>query len=493
MGDAFEIVPMLNMLRGKIHDVAGRFEYAFPERYADFYFKFVKPRGAFVDAYRELFANRVRDMIMWYRVPRGLKDLPIPDIESETVIEVPMEGQQWESYVRVAAKEKDLEKKMRRHDEESIEGIPNIKEKGVFRSFTRREANFSYPLDFEGDEHKIDKISPDMLTLDKVKSYSIKIWAIATFIEEHPDAIHGVYSFFVGDYGITPFARVLDVLGWMSINDLPIVNIDQLVAYNDKHGTKKNKYYMVLTGKEDSKEKSRLIAIFNTKINVEKKLIGAVLYSSAGGHGFSLYSTRYVHFMESEWSLAETEQIFDRFARIGSAQYLPSDQRELIIRYYHATAPPDITMTTVDQDMRNIAIKSLARHIPIVRLATEISSNCREQLKAENELSAEYISKKEAPPLRTFFHCLTCTGKVEPNIYIQMSLPNECKETDENMPENLPSIDEEETTYYLDPSTGLGWSTLDEKIYTLINNSYKLRRLWRSYLEKPHPVGKLDQ
>jgi hypothetical protein len=448
--NSFELVPILNIIRGQIHDSSGRFDYAFPDKFSQFYFMFVKPEEP--DVARSLFITRIQNMIMWYRIPRGLKNLPIPSIDYIMLVKTYMGENQWKSYLAA----KNREESMRGRSEIPREGYPMVGGSSIYRTFTRQVSNFAYP----------DAADPSTLpkdTFDKLDDYSCKLAEIFRRIDAEPDKLHAINSHFVGPYGLGVAEEGFRRRGWVSVATLKVDIVEDL-----KKGTK---YYVRLTGDEPLSLKSKLLKIINTERNYKDKLIRVLLFSAAAGHGLSIYSFQVVHLFEPNWSTVEEEQTIDRFARINSAKYLPLNQRFIRVYRYVALPPKEVDdILAADEYIMDLSENKRARMQVVLDYTYQASISCAEQFVAENELSAEYIKQKKVPPLRTYFHCLNCTAELKPSIYLQLGLGLECSSLAPKKPKKGIKVGD---NFLLDPTNGLGWAN-DQ----LIISPILLQELW---------------
>jgi hypothetical protein len=538
--DAFDLVPLVNILRGKITDARGKVGYALPEKYGDFYFSFVRPLlDNNIDA-RNLLVSRIRDMIYWYRIPRGLPGIPIPVTKVEKNVYCPMRQEQWSTYLTADMREKVIARSARK--EEKLEGIPKTDDKSVYRIFTRQASNFAYPSDFPSGEDKIALLTPEMLTMDAISKTSCKIHAILERVFADND-IHAIFSFFVGDFGIRLIARILEEFGWKSISTYS--SYDELrppsedagdgskvtAAYIDG-GKKKtdstpdtdktNKppkavcYYVLLSGEESVEEKSRLVKILNDPRNASLKRIRVVLYSFAAGHGYTFKSVKHFHCLEPPWSDPDKEQAANRISRLKSAEYLPPAERYVEMLYYIAT-PPEVeieekskkikdtsptessdqpkpeglsegsVLTTADMDIsRQAAIKS-KKSFGILNVLVQSSVNCRGMFKAECDLSKTLIAKGHPPPTRTFFDCVTCDAAMESTVMLQAA-DLSCDVKGKEIPKKVEKIEYEGKEYIADRESGLVWAAsstrADDPSKRLIRFNPTIQGVWEKILKK---------
>ena len=474
--DSFDAVPMLNILRGRIQTTSGQYGFAFPDVYTNFYFTFVHPRSG--EKKHELFNSRIQNLIYWYRIPRGIPHIPVPDISAEHTIQLPMEQYQWIRYSRLASKEEELEKKTKSIRPQ--EGTPFVSAMGIFKTFTRQASNYIYPDDIAGFEDKLTRLKPEHLDLKVVKKHSIKMWSILTAVLKHEDMMHGIYSHFVNEYGIAVMERILVNLGWKSLEHDIVASIDELekVMLEEKKVTGKIQYrYMPLTGKQTVENKDRMLHIVNTQKNTENRYVRVIFFSGAAGLGLSVYGVRQVHLLEPNWNTGDEEQAIDRFARLNSAQYLPLNKRNIEVFRYLALPPDKTDKVTTDVHIYNVARVKEERNLTVKSMIASASIACHEIFEAENKFHASLIKNKVTPPMRNHVECLSCQSELVPSLILQSGIGLSCKPTVSKPPSGKNAIKIKEDggkIYTLDKSNGLGW--VDKE---LLLDTRLLRELWK--------------
>jgi len=473
--DPFDVVPMLNILRGRIYGVGGDFSYAFPDVYGKFYYNFVNIQNMLHERMDWLFATRIQNLIYWYKIPRGIPNIPIPDVSPDHLIRLNMEEQQWNMYLRLATKEELLEKRM--SSKVSIqEGQPMIREMGVYKSFTRQASNFTYSDDIIEGESKVAQLKDKDLTLPAIKKAGIKIWAIVTSVLEEKNKIHAVYSHFVNDYGIAVFERVFMAQGWKPLEKDTANTIEELQTIYKKD---KAPRFATLTGKQTVETKTRMIHILNTKINAEQRLVRCILFSGAAGHGITIYSVEKYHKLEADWNIAEEEQAQDRFARLFSAMYLPLNRRKLDIYKYIALGPKGTDAFTTDAYIYNLANEKHIRNMGIQDFIASASISCPELYKEENALHKDLIKHKIVPPIRIHMQCRACHSELVPNLILQAGVDIQCDDSKPYIKGKTITVKSDDKTYILSTETGHGWLvSKEDKKTSLVLDARLLRALW---------------
>jgi len=414
----------------------------------------------------ETFATRMRGLILWYDAPQGLDNIPFPVVESEEYVEIPMGAYQWKLYRAMEEEEARIERSMRSERNTRSDNVPIVGEDGVYRSLTRNASNFVFPEKLYGL-----KSTPEMLAampdsafeLKNVGMYGCKVERIISNIFKMKDRIHGVFSYFVHGSGLAVIKRCLKVAGWKSLNDLvskygTFAEVKQAVG-------KDAQLYMELTGDTAPGIKTLVNNIFNEEDNTKTNLIRVVLYSGAAAHGLTFNSGRVIHFLEPAWDDTEEAQARQRFIRINAAAFLPPKDRTIKVFYYIAVHPSRMEETT-DQHLRLVAERKARLNFFLVTWMKTAAVNCSGCFLAENRLHGSLIKAGKVPPLRTFMHCLKCSGQYVGSYFLQGVTDAACTHT-------------EVRGTKMDRSTGLAWIDGLQVI-----DPIELRRMWQKELKK---------
>jgi len=512
----FNFVPLANMLRKEFTGVDGRRALAFPEVFGRFYDAFIRGLDTAIlsddpivtkrHRHRgEIFAMRLRGLIVWYDAPKGLEGVPFPVIESEEVVEVRMGAHQWEIYRKLEEEEKRIEDSFRTRKAERQEGIPIVEEMSVYRSLTRQASNFAFPKDmYLGKKRKAAEMIAQMpdsaFERGEIGKYSCKIDAIVKKILSQPDRIHGVYSHFVEGAGIAAIEKVLRRLGWLPLSDEITKGRKSYEAVKAAAGGSRRKFYMKLTGQTPPDMKDKLIAVFNQPGNATDLLIPVVLYSGAAAHGLTFKSGRAIHFLEPQWDDVEERQARDRFVRLGSAAWLPPDKRSINVYHYMAVHPTaGVKEKTTDQYLLEVMRRKKRLNDIVIGWIKMGAVNCADQFAAENALHASLIERKIPPPSRTFFRCVECEARYVPSFFLQDLTDPKCSHTTLSMPTKGGirvesnsvgiAVESEKDYFVLDPDSGLGWHQYwnegENRHHAVqVMDSDELLILWREALKK---------
>jgi hypothetical protein len=458
VNDSFEIVPILNILRGEIKDTSGRVGFAFSDRYGSFYRHFIAGTDL------NLFSTRIQNMIFWYRIPRGLDNLPIPIIKAKKIVKLKMSEYQWSNYTAAEALEKTMTKDFKKH----VEGEPYTDKIGLYHIFTRKATNMAYPPNWSEAKGMAYRLKDEHLK--NITKYSVKIGYLMKLLESD-NLIRAVFSHFVDDFGIELLEKVLKFNGWKSVLETKCKTIQELIDFDKSSGGKK--YYIRLTGKESLNDKATLLRIHNTKENAEKRICRLILFSSAAGHGLTFYSINQGIFLEPVWNPSEEEQIIDRLVRLYSSRFLKDNSIEI---HHYIAVDPNGKIETIDEKMKYVLVEKTKKMEKIVHMLPKIAINCPYQFIGENEVSREYISKKKIPPLRSFVECLSCSSDLEFNIDLQAILGTDCDLSTSKYPSKGKIITYNDKQFILDENNGLAWDVTSKKI---IEDNELIQILWK--------------
>jgi len=92
--------------------------------------------------------------------------------------------------------------------------------------------------------------------------------------------------------------------------------------FNDK-GSKDFKRYVEYHGDIDRNIRTQNLKNFNTRDNVDGKIIKIIMISAAGSEGINLLNIRQVHIMEPYWNEVRIKQLIGRAVRMCSHKQAP--------------------------------------------------------------------------------------------------------------------------------------------------------------------------
>lgn len=123
---------------------------------------------------------------------------------------------------------------------------------------------------------------------------------------------------------------------------------------NDAQLTEGNRY-IIYSGSVDSVSRAKFVEIFNSKENINGKIVKAILVSKTGVEGLDLKNIRETHQVEPYWNRARSEQFVARAVRVGSHDALPVAERQVQPYIYLSVYEPDDTLDEdTDGDKRSI-------------------------------------------------------------------------------------------------------------------------------------------
>lgn len=208
-------------------------------------------------------------------------------------IHAPMSKQQLQAYKLV---QKDMPASIRK---KLLMNIPpdraEAKSLNSFLTGVRQVSNTPEPFQLGADTGEKIKIAVQQLK-DKMK--------------ENPAMRALVYSNFL-DGGVNSYARQLD-----------------------KAGIK----YGLYTGAQTAKQKKDLVDAYNAgKLPV-------LLASGSGSEGLDLQGTRLIQLLEPHWNDSRIDQVIGRGIRYKSHEYLPKEQRNVLVQHYLSDLPDTGTL-----------------------------------------------------------------------------------------------------------------------------------------------------
>jgi len=153
--------------------------------------------------------------------------------------------------------------------------------------------------------------------------------------------------------------------------------------------------YTEFHGEIDRDIRKRNLAAFNSKDNIDGKMIKLILISPAGSEGINLRNVRQVHVMEPYWNEVRIQQLIGRGLRMCSHADLPMDERKVDIFRYHAVRPvgSKITKPSTDQEIYSLAMQKELLIDSFLQTVREAAIDC-ELFKNHNMINGEYTCFK---------------------------------------------------------------------------------------------------
>lgn len=150
--------------------------------------------------------------------------------------------------------------------------------------------------------------------------------------------------------------------------------------------------YTEFHGEIEREVRKKNIAAFNSKENIDGKLIKMILISPAGSEGINLRNVRQVHVMEPYWNEVRIKQLIGRALRMCSHADLPVNERKVDIFRYHATRPEGSKLAykdSTDQEIYSLAMVKETLIDSFLQTIREAAIDC-ELFKHHNMINGEY-------------------------------------------------------------------------------------------------------
>jgi hypothetical protein len=203
---------------------------------------------------------------------------------------------------------------------------------------TRYVSNVVFP------NKKINKTGAKSLTYKKIQNnldkYSCKHAKMMISINRTKGKVF-IYSGFKGYAGISVIAKVLRAYGYKDYA---------------KYGTGK-KRYAIWSGDVKLNMRDRIRDVYNKYDNLGGNKLRIIIGSPSIKEGVSLKAVRYVHVLEPYWNMSRLYQVFGRASRFCSHIDLEESDRNVKVYVYIAKGYGIRCGKTVDQYIRDIAIK----------------------------------------------------------------------------------------------------------------------------------------
>ena len=464
----FEIVPALNMCSGyKV----------LPEYYKDFKHMYIDEKTNSIKNKIKL-QSRILGLVSYHgplfieKYQSFIKSLTQKSIEKENfptklplVIEkIPMSKIQNAEYITLRDKEKEESSRF-------IGAGINKEQSSVSTSYRIRSRQISNCM-----------ITKDELTLKNLDDFSPKLKKLYDNTQLFKKQLGIIYSSFLTS-GLEFFAKILE------LNDYIKYDIE------DTKSSKDYKIYAYYTGSQTIEEKDKILQIYNSKENIDGKIISLLLISSAGSEGLDLKCVRHVHIIEPYWNYARIHQVESRAIRYKSHEDLPKKDRTVKVYIYLSTFQKDyleeqqnkLKVIIENAKKNNIRLKKrdLDTEKPTDIHLFENSIKAKElndrilQTLAEVSIECQYFNKK------INFNCFYCKATNEKlyhkDFQIDMELPSKCQQEQKVSTEEVIvngkkyyyDIQNPTNIYYFDKQVD-GYIPLeDENIIEKINNKLK--------------------
>jgi len=181
-------------------------------------------------------------------------------------------------------------------------------------------------------------------TLNNIKTYSCKFDKLLKSIKKCKGKVF-IYSNFREYGGIQSLIKLLELSGYKNYVD------------NDV-GTNR---FAIWSGDESQTLKSKIREVYNNVNNIDGSKIKIILGSPSIKEGVTLLAVKECHIIDYYWNMSRIEQIVGRVVRYCSHRQVPTNERQVKIFFYVATAPKTKTKNnknreqTIDQKIMEIA------------------------------------------------------------------------------------------------------------------------------------------
>lgn len=144
------------------------------------------------------------------------------------------------------------------------------------------------------------------------------------------------------------------------------------------------RYYCVFTGDTEMKVRQHLINIMSDPKNVRGKFCHVMFASMTGATGIDLKNGRRVILAQPFWHMELFNQLKHRFIRFGSANALPSEERNVQPIILRSTLEPErdnltgkvVERPTTDIDLFNMGMKKVRLNLAFIDILKRVSVEC---------------------------------------------------------------------------------------------------------------------
>ena len=144
-------------------------------------------------------------------------------------------------------------------------------------------------------------------------------------------------------------------------------------------------HYALISGEVDPAERAAIVKQMNSAANLRGSLVRALLVTKTGAQGLDLKNVRVVILIEAPWSKSREHQLVARAVRLGSANALPRDDRD--VQPYLLLAVPNVAAQeelppeareplSTDEQFHARAIKQLRLNMAMRDLLRRVSLEC---------------------------------------------------------------------------------------------------------------------
>lgn len=225
---------------------------------------------------------------------------------------------------------------------------------------------------YSGARKTSDISQPSTVNTSNIALHSCKIANILNIMEQHQNEVAYIYFDFI-EYGVTPFVKLMNELGYETI-DTASLNKKHYKDAKRELFTSPFKRLLYITGESATiLQKSNAIKLFNNDINKYGEFIRAIVISPALSEGVSLKNIRQFHLVSAQWNMSSIKQIRGRAIRLNSHNYFNDDERYINI-YYHVARFNNTPL--IDDYMYDTVENKYDKTRQIIRLIKEVSIDC---------------------------------------------------------------------------------------------------------------------
>ena len=412
INDPFSIVPMFNMLHGKI---------LLPVDYMEF-------NNMYINDYsiknREKLKNRIYGLVSymgnWWQ-SGGITDPNAPiirpnfPVQLPTIVEkVPMSNTQFAAY----ANARDMEQRVTGKKGSTAVSLqkPKSDPGSTYRVASRLISNYYLldnikvkNIDSFGFTKHLNNLSVSQLR--DLDTYSPKMKRILSNLDNHTGTAV-VYSAFVNGEGLGIFARVLEQFGW-----------------NKYSADTKSNSYVLISGNMTAEERTDIINTFNSDANKTGALIRLMLLSGVGAEGLDLKNVRSIHIMEPYWNYGRIEQIIARAVRYMSHSALEEADRTVQPYIYLSDYPIEFVFKPTK--LKKTLEKTTDVHLYIKSIKAQILIDKLYGLMIEASIDCPLHIRTAPPEVQERIKCLMCAPTdsqlFHPSFDIDLKIENPCR------------------------------------------------------------------
>jgi superfamily II DNA or RNA helicase len=488
VGNVFELVPCMILLRGYIGKGkgrgSGRENMLFPSKIEEFYKYFVNENGDDI-INSDIFKERITGLVSFIG---GFKDPMrklLPKVEKLEIVRIPMGEVQQKIYIRVRQKEKDIERKFQFLTKKFKSGVfkkPTRESVGTYKINSGKVCNFAFPPDIHKLFNEMNKNfikNMQKIPLDVWKKIEeeynlVGPWPLAFKIAEIKwqiminkysfEKIHSILPMLSGKLAkliemikknkeMKKFVySKMKILGTKIIGEMlrvegyiEIKNVDDFNKNKQDH----HRAFMIVDG--DTKDKKKMIDLFNNPENIRGGICELLLGTQVVSKGVNFFGIREIFVFEPQWSSSTVNQVLGRAKRLYSHEALKFDER--VVKTYLLISVSQREKST-DEILYEIMLNRDRLNNKFLHLLREAAIDCDLNLVINQPNTDEIIDCydcKDHDPNRKLFPPSYINHITEgPVCDVEIRLyPIPGKEDQKNL-----KMDKNKKIYKLDPTSG---------------------------------------